>query len=131
MVGAVTSLSLPHLSERPFRAPPGGSLLEFLRPRLLSTAVPQSVPAFLPQMPGGTPPLRRTCALGPATPSLPPAPSDVGGRREVIMIDKRLQITVAQGSILGVEAEAIVNAANSQGYMGGGVAGVIKRAAGV
>ena len=48
MAVAVTSLSLPHLSERPFRAPPGGSLLEFLRPRLLSTAVPQSVPAFPP-----------------------------------------------------------------------------------
>jgi hypothetical protein len=58
MAGTVTSLSLPHLSERPVRAHhplheqeqrvPGGSLLEFLRPRLLSTAVPQSVPAFPP-----------------------------------------------------------------------------------
>ena len=46
------------------------------------------------------------------------------------MSDQRLHITVVQGSILGVDAEAIVNAANSQGYMGGGVAGVIKRAAG-
>jgi O-acetyl-ADP-ribose deacetylase (regulator of RNase III) len=43
----------------------------------------------------------------------------------------RLRMIVVQGSILEVEAEAIVNAANSQGYMGGGVAGVIKRAAGV
>lgn len=41
-----------------------------------------------------------------------------------------IQITVMQGSILEVEAEAIVNAANSRGIMGGGVAGVIKRAAG-
>jgi O-acetyl-ADP-ribose deacetylase (regulator of RNase III) len=40
-------------------------------------------------------------------------------------------MTVIQGSILEVEAEAIVNAANSRGIMGGGVAGVIKRAAGV
>ena len=39
-------------------------------------------------------------------------------------------ISVIQGSILEVEADAIVNAANSHGIMGGGVAGVIKRAAG-
>jgi O-acetyl-ADP-ribose deacetylase (regulator of RNase III) len=39
-------------------------------------------------------------------------------------------ISVIQGSILEVEADAIVNAANSHGTMGGGVAGVIKRAAG-
>ena len=37
---------------------------------------------------------------------------------------------VIQGSILEVEAQAIVNAANSSGAMGGGVAGVIRRAAG-
>ncbi|HEV8540113.1 MAG TPA: macro domain-containing protein, partial [Nitrospiraceae bacterium] len=43
---------------------------------------------------------------------------------------QQIQITVVQGSILDVEAEAIVNAANSLGIMGGGVAGVIKRAAG-
>jgi O-acetyl-ADP-ribose deacetylase (regulator of RNase III) len=42
-----------------------------------------------------------------------------------------LQITVVKGSILEVSTDVIVNAANSQGYMGGGVAGVIKRAAGV
>jgi len=42
-----------------------------------------------------------------------------------------LQITVVQGSILEVETQVIVNAANSLGIMGGGVAGVIKRAAGV
>ena len=35
-----------------------------------------------------------------------------------------------QGSILDVAAEAIVNAANSLGVMGGGIAGVIKRTAG-
>lgn len=43
---------------------------------------------------------------------------------------ERPRITVVHGSILEVEAEAIVNAANSLGIMGGGVAGVIKRAAG-
>lgn len=42
-----------------------------------------------------------------------------------------LHITVVQGSILEAEAQAIVNAANSLGVMGGGVAGVIRRAAGV
>lgn len=41
-----------------------------------------------------------------------------------------VRISIAQGSILEVEAEVIVNAANSLGFMGGGVAGVIKRAAG-
>ncbi|HSE60219.1 MAG TPA: macro domain-containing protein [Nitrospiraceae bacterium] len=41
-----------------------------------------------------------------------------------------LHITVIQGSILDANAEVIVNAANSRGFMGGGVAGVIKRAAG-
>lgn len=42
-----------------------------------------------------------------------------------------LRITVIQGSILEANAEVIVNAANSHGFMGGGVAGVIKRAAGI
>jgi O-acetyl-ADP-ribose deacetylase (regulator of RNase III) len=37
---------------------------------------------------------------------------------------------VVHGSILDVDADAIVNAANSLGIMGGGVAGVIRRAAG-
>jgi O-acetyl-ADP-ribose deacetylase (regulator of RNase III) len=41
-----------------------------------------------------------------------------------------IQITIIQGSILDAEAQVIVNAANSLGVMGGGVAGVIKRAAG-
>lgn len=41
-----------------------------------------------------------------------------------------LLISVIQGSILEAEADVIVNAANSHGIMGGGVAGVIKRAAG-
>lgn len=41
-----------------------------------------------------------------------------------------LTIKVVHGSILEVEAQAIVNAANSLGIMGGGVAGVIRRAAG-
>ncbi len=41
-----------------------------------------------------------------------------------------LTIAVIHGSILDADAQAIVNAANSQGIMGGGVAGVIKRAAG-
>lgn len=41
-----------------------------------------------------------------------------------------IEIRIVQGSILEVEAQVIVNAANSLGIMGGGVAGVIKRAAG-
>lgn len=41
-----------------------------------------------------------------------------------------MEIEVKQGSILEAEAEAITNAANSQGWMGGGVAGAIKRVAG-
>ncbi|MBI5777340.1 MAG: macro domain-containing protein [Nitrospirae bacterium] len=46
------------------------------------------------------------------------------------MHDKQLKITITQGSILDADAQVIVNAANSLGLMGGGVAGVIKRAAG-
>jgi O-acetyl-ADP-ribose deacetylase (regulator of RNase III) len=42
-----------------------------------------------------------------------------------------IQIRVQQGSILDADAEVIVNAANGLGMMGGGVAGVIKRAAGI
>jgi len=42
----------------------------------------------------------------------------------------KLQITIQQGSILEAAVDAIVNAANSQGWMGGGVAGVIKLVAG-
>jgi len=42
-----------------------------------------------------------------------------------------LHVPVVQGSILESNVEAIVNAANSSGYMGGGVAGAIKRAAGI
>ncbi len=41
-----------------------------------------------------------------------------------------MQIIVIHGSILDAETQVIVNAANSLGLMGGGVAGVIKRAAG-
>lgn len=41
-----------------------------------------------------------------------------------------VRISIAQGSILEVDAQAIVNAANSLGVMGGGVAGVIRRVAG-
>ncbi len=46
------------------------------------------------------------------------------------MTAEGIQISVVQGSILEVAVPVIVNAANSQGIMGGGVAGVIKRAAG-
>ena len=42
-----------------------------------------------------------------------------------------LHVTVLQGSLLDVETQGIVNAANSHGFMGGGVAGVIRRVAGV
>lgn len=46
------------------------------------------------------------------------------------MTSQGIHITVVQGSILEAEAQGIVNAANSLGIMGGGVAGVIRRAAG-
>jgi O-acetyl-ADP-ribose deacetylase (regulator of RNase III) len=46
------------------------------------------------------------------------------------MNKRSISISITHGSILDVEADAIVNAANSSGVMGGGVAGVIKRAAG-
>lgn len=42
----------------------------------------------------------------------------------------KLEVQIMQGSILDVEAQVIVNAANSYGLMGGGVAGVIRHAAG-
>lgn len=42
-----------------------------------------------------------------------------------------MKITIRQGSILEQQADAIVNAANSKGVMGGGVAGAIRRAGGV
>lgn len=42
----------------------------------------------------------------------------------------KVRIEIHQGSILDAAGDAIVNAANSQGWMGGGVAGAIKRAAG-
>jgi O-acetyl-ADP-ribose deacetylase len=44
---------------------------------------------------------------------------------------QRIQIRVVQGSILEMDVQAIVNAANSHGIMGGGVAGAIRRAAGL
>jgi O-acetyl-ADP-ribose deacetylase len=43
---------------------------------------------------------------------------------------RSLDITVVQGSILDVDTQVIVNAANSHGLMGGGVAGIIRRVAG-
>lgn len=46
------------------------------------------------------------------------------------MTAAKLRISVVQGSVLEVDVQVIVNAANSLGIMGGGVAGVIKRAAG-
>lgn len=46
------------------------------------------------------------------------------------MSQASLTIVVVQGSILDVDAQVIVNAANSLGIMGGGVAGAIKRVAG-
>lgn len=41
-----------------------------------------------------------------------------------------MKITILQGDITNLQADAIVNAANSYGYMGGGVAGAIKRIGG-
>jgi len=49
-------------------------------------------------------------------------------KRKSLVID--MKITIIQGDITSLEIEAIVNAANSYGYMGGGVAGAIKRAGG-
>lgn len=46
------------------------------------------------------------------------------------MARDKLEISVVHGSLLEVDAQVIVNAANSYGLMGGGVAGVIRRAAG-
>ena len=42
-----------------------------------------------------------------------------------------MKIEILKDSILNIKVDAIVNAANSYGYMGGGVAGVIKKAAGI
>ena len=50
--------------------------------------------------------------------------------RMLLMKDTHVEIVIIQGSILDLEVQAIVNAANSFGAMGGGVAGVIKQAAG-
>ena len=41
-----------------------------------------------------------------------------------------LQAEVIQGSILNLDVQVIVNAADSYGIMGGGGAGVIRRTAG-
>ncbi|QWK19095.1 MAG: ADP-ribose-binding protein [Hydrogenobacter thermophilus] len=41
-----------------------------------------------------------------------------------------MEIVILEGSLLDVEADVIVNPANSLGVMGGGVAGVIKKAGG-
>jgi len=41
-----------------------------------------------------------------------------------------VEIEVRKGSIIDVDADAVVNAANSLGYMGGGVAGYLKRVCG-
>ncbi len=41
-----------------------------------------------------------------------------------------MRIDVVHGSLIDAEVEAVVNAANSQGLMGGGVAGFLKKVAG-
>ncbi|MBW2983871.1 macro domain-containing protein [Candidatus Woesearchaeota archaeon] len=41
-----------------------------------------------------------------------------------------MKITIKQGDITTIEVDALVNAANSYGYMGGGVAGAIKSVGG-
>lgn len=41
-----------------------------------------------------------------------------------------MEITIRQGDITELEVDAIINAANSYGYMGGGVAGAIKKIGG-
>ncbi len=42
-----------------------------------------------------------------------------------------MRIKIVKGDITEVDVEAIVNAANNRGYMGGGVAGAIRRKGGV
>ena len=42
-----------------------------------------------------------------------------------------IKITIKKGDITGLDVDAIVNAANSYGYMGGGVAGAIKHKGGL
>ena len=42
-----------------------------------------------------------------------------------------IKITIKKGDITQLDVDAIVNAANSYGYMGGGVAGAIKRKGGL
>lgn len=46
------------------------------------------------------------------------------------MVKNKIHISINHGSILDVDCAVIVNAANSHGTMGGGVAGVIKMVAG-
>jgi len=41
-----------------------------------------------------------------------------------------IKITIEQGDITTLEVDAIINPANSYGYMGGGVAGAIKEIGG-
>ena len=43
----------------------------------------------------------------------------------------KIEISVVKGDITSMAVDAIVNAANSYGYMGGGVAGAIKRHGGL
>ncbi len=68
-LGPGKGLALPRLPERPFRGLPGGSLPEFLRPRLPVTAVPQSVPAFRPGKASVGAPLLRRSQRSPVSPA--------------------------------------------------------------
>jgi O-acetyl-ADP-ribose deacetylase len=55
---------------------------------------------------------------------------ELRGRGELVARRGATEVFVWQGDITAADAEAIVNAANNEGWLGSGVAGAIRRAAG-